>query len=673
VVTYTIDNDHPTDQSVDLAVGVSISMSVIGITPSGDSPCHDLGNGNGFFVENRPLRANFFMRHRAFVTDVTTYYFGAYPSYWTDSVIDSYIPDPDWPTNVAFSWQGLAIPARSSRTVSFVISWGVPSAPPTLLMLDTAIPPVVYLDHVLTLTGTISDEDSVSASLVAVFGGDYSTIYVIARNLPMGAFSHSFRLGDASVREGTYPMDIYAVDETGEASLPIQFTIDCRGPTPRPTPTASYTPPLSDSPRPSLTRTPTPSPYLDIEMSVSADVDSKTNFRLQGIRRASSATPLGVSARGFDTTWRVSGETGASLGERIISRMAPVESGGLEIVTNVSASGSTAVVQFVITNPTTEGKKVSIALNSTIMMDQTRHARITTENGGTSFRIVNDLTHFQVFCKNYPMVTNVTSFWYGQATELGSAASSQQVPIDTVFDGTGAAISLLWLDREVAPRTRLILSTLMSWGEFFDPPKGTLDESSELPAELEWEEAQTIKGSITVSEANYADIVVYLVVDSEVVGTAKVDSDGKFQITFTPAALNLATGNHVFQVYAVDGTGSSASITEFTKGVQAPTPVRTATYSISQTPTASPTESASWGAVVDLPWYVDPGIEDAESGVSSESVSKVVIGVGIPVGIILIVAFAFLISRYRRAVVADMAQRLKSSNASEAGASRIAV
>jgi hypothetical protein len=52
--------------------------------------------------------------------------------------------------------------------------------------------------------------------------------------------------------------------------------------------------------------------------------------------------------------------------------------------------------------------------------------------------------------------------------------------------------------------------------------------------------------------------------------------------------------------------------------------------------------------------------------VSQITVGKVVIGVGIPIGIILVVGFGFLINRYRGAVEADMNQQLKEFSASEA-------
>jgi hypothetical protein len=167
-------------------------------------------------------------------------------------------------------------------------------------------------------------------------------------------------------------------------------------------------------------------------------------------------------------------------------------------------------------------------------------------------------------------------------------------------------------------------------------------------------------------------MVVFLVVDGEVVSQVQPTTQGKFEIQFSPSSLRLSGGTHVFQIYAVDAVGAIAPIASFSTVVLAPTPAQSVTADATKSPTPSATASASWGEIVDLPWYEDPGIDEADEGVSSIEVGKIIIGVGIPIGVFLIIAFAVLIHRYRRAVEADMNQRLKSSNASDAGATGLA-
>jgi hypothetical protein len=81
--------------------------------------------------------------------------------------------------------------------------------------------------------------------------------------------------------------------------------------------------------------------------------------------------------------------------------------------------------------------------------------------------------------------------------------------------------------------------------------------------------------------------------------------------------------------------------------------------SSSPTPTAS--VSATWGELGVIAW--EPPEEKSFFGVEG---AQIVIGVGIPVGAILIVGFGVLMYRYRRALRAEMRQSLKSTSVADA-------
>jgi hypothetical protein len=584
---------------------------------------------------------------------------------------------------MAASWQNQEIAGGQTKTFSSVVTWGYGSNRPILSAVGDDIPDQIGDDTIFFLLGMIADNATSNASFVVVFNEDVSTLYVIASDLQsLVPFNVSMRLMDAHIGPGLHRLDLYAVDETGEISDPVTLTVNCVAPTPHPSDTSAS---VSDSPFPSPTSTivasdtptwtptPSPSPYVDVEMGVTSDVDSRTNFRLQGIRRANPQAPISISTRGFDCAWTVTNASGI-VGEGIFSRLASVEGGGLQLSTIVNTSGSTAVVQFIVANPGSESRNVSIVMSTNVLLDEGRHALITTENNGTSFRLVNGLSHFQVFARRYPLVVDVDSYWFGAAASL-AASRLTQVALDDSFDDDDAAFALSWRDRVIAPRTRHVLSALMSWGEVSNPPQVTTDTSLLPPdgSEIKWEQNISIGGTIAPSTAPVEEMVVYLVCDGAIVGEARPDANGGFAIAWSPSSLNLASGTHLFQIYAVDPAGSIASIAVFSASVVAPTAPLTATPPPTQSPSPSPTESASWGAVVDLPWYQDPGIDAAEEGVDSVTVGKIVIGVGIPVGMILVAGFGFLIYRYRGALKADMNQRLKASSASEPGEPAVAV
>jgi hypothetical protein len=352
-----------------------------------------------------------------------------------------------------------------------------------------------------------------------------------------------------------------------------------------------------------------------------------------------------------------------------LTRLGSVEAGGVQLGTNVDVGGSTAAVQFVITNPQTEARYVTIVMSTNILLGESRVVQMRTERNGTSFRIVNDLTHFQVFAKDYPLVVDVNTFWYGSASELATH-TDQQISENFIYDGNSGAFALSWTNRLVPPRTRIVLSALMSWGEVSNPPSGSVD-SSQLPpdnATMNWEANVSITGKIDVTSATVVtDIVVYLVVDGEIMQSFPLDATGGFTVSFSAAALKLSGGTHVFQIYAVDSVGAIASIASFSNEVLAPTAPQTLTPRPTGTPTASPSISASWGAIVDIPWREPYGFDTANEGVNQVTVGKIVIGIGIPIGVILILGFGFLIHRYQHAIRADMMEQLQSSSASELG------
>jgi hypothetical protein len=261
------------------------------------------------------------------------------------------------------------------------------------------------------------------------------------------------------------------------------------------------------------------------------------------------------------------------------------------------------------------------------------------------------------------MVTNVDSYWFGSAVDLESSLHSQVQ--ESSFSGENGAMALSWRDRIIPSRTRVVLSTVMTWGEGADRPEVDLGDLK-LPDEdtrLEWEDTLSINGTLKVASGGSAqNSVVYLVVDGEVLAEATVDSSGGFTISFTPSALRLSAGSHEFRIYAIDGGGAIVPITAFKTTILAPTESQSGTPVASGSPTASATPSASWGEIIDLPWYEEDSQEARDDAISPVTIGKLILVIGLPVGVLLVLGFGFLTHRYRMALRADMMQRLKSES-----------
>jgi hypothetical protein len=641
----------------------------------------------GFRYGNSPVFANLHLRNWPLVTDADTYWFGEMygrvPGYWTMTSTNNYDYFQALVPYFSWSWQNRTIGPNSTMLLSSFQVFGAGSTPPVLDLSATQIPSVVFWEDELYLKGQLNDVDSAHGSLLLVYDNDTFEMRVHPQRVETNkAFTLPFRLNESNTRQGYHTLRVYGVDESGELSEPVSFSMECIAPTPpcSRTPTATSSISVSPSPTssqsyrmsqtPSESPTPSSSPYGDIEMFVSSDVDSKTTFRLQGIRRLAPGEPIDISTRGFATRYSVNGTSG------FLTRMQPVEVSGVQIATNIDTSLTTAVIQFLISNTLTVPQNVSIGLDTAVLLNGERYSLIYKQPDGTGFRVIGGLSHFQVFCRDYPMVTNVDSYWFGPFTSLESEYH-HQVEYPVYADGDGA-IALSWRDQQIPARSRTTLSVLMTWGEGADRPTVQLDNSTQqLPQKdeiISYDRNISIDGAIAISAGAAAeDIVIYLVVDGEVVGQVKPDSSGKFTISFTASSLRLAGGSHEFQVYAVDNAGAIAPIVAFTNFVEAPTEKQSETARASQSPTASATASASWGEIIDVPWYVGEVPEADEGGVSTITVGRIIIGVGMPVGVILIAGFAFLIHRYRVAVRVDMSRRLKSDSQTDPGSTGMGV
>jgi hypothetical protein len=332
--------------------------------------------------------------------------------------------------------------------------------------------------------------------------------------------------------------------------------------------------------------------------------------------------------------------------------MERVEVAGITIDTLVNGTGSVAIIQFVIRNENDQPEKVSLSLGSDIFVDKNRRYQLSKRPDGTGFQIVNGLSHFQVFTRNYSMVVDANSYWFGPSLSFDRSQWTQVEVSEVEDDDLSFAVS--WRDREVPSHGRIIISILMSWGDDLTPPSGSLDSPPEEDDMIEWDTPMTLSGVVTGA------VSVYLIIDGTAVEVTQPTGE-RFSLTFTPSALMLAAGTHTFVICAIDSSGAVSTISSFTTQVKAPTAAATRSLPCTRSPTASASVSVTWGEA-EAPEWID--LSENE-GASDANVPGILIGVGIPVGLILTLAFAFLLWRYRHAMKAEMVQRLRTGSSSQ--------
>jgi hypothetical protein len=554
------------------------------------------------------------------------------------------------------SWQGETIEPGETILRSFVLTWGVGSEPPAINLEATAIPGSIFWEDTFTIAGSVTD-DSPSASIIIVFNNDLRTLVVLPTKIVLddtgtGQISIPVRLEDCNIREGKHTLDVYAVDCTGEISDPWTFNVVCVAPSPVESRTrsmsyqATVTSTISVSETPTSTPYPTLTPYVDIQMHVPLDLDSRTNFRFQGLRHWLPNDPIEISATGFVTRYIVGGRTG------FLTRLQRAEVDGTTISTVIDTYGPAGIVQFVIENSGDTVETVSLAVTTDLLIDWNRRSEVSKRSNSSGIQVVSGLTHFQVVCRHSPVVTDVDSFWFGPAFAADDFLWTEVA--ESKIEADDLAFTFAWRNKAVPAHGRLVLAVMMVWGDDLTPPNASISDVPKEDRVIEWEEEISLNGTI---EGN---VTIHLIIDGKPVQVT-LPKGGTFSVTFSAAALQLAAGTHLFVICAIDETGAVTTIASFQNEVVAPTAPQTSTPLQSRTPTPTASVSATWGELAAPVWDGD----DQKSGLTIEG-AQIVIGAGIPVGLILILGFSVLLCRYRRAMHAEMRQSLKSGSMSDA-------
>jgi hypothetical protein len=89
-------------------------------------------------------------------------------------------------------------------------------------MTETLIPD--FVSGSITLTGTVSDAERHSATVLAVVDGAIGEPFILSADLANGArFEQQIALSDLGIDSGRHTIDVYAIDATGEISHPVHF------------------------------------------------------------------------------------------------------------------------------------------------------------------------------------------------------------------------------------------------------------------------------------------------------------------------------------------------------------------------------------------------------------------------------------------------------------------
>jgi hypothetical protein len=166
------------------------------------------------------------------------------------------------------------------------------------------------------------------------------------------------------------------------------------------------------------------------------------------------------------------------------------------------------------------------------------------------------LLRLNVIGRNYPLVSDLATFWFGPFRDIPSNWWNQTS--ETAFSGTDVGMSFSWQRISVPPSDFACLSVIFRSGNHYvDQPVLT-----DLVASSEWVPASgSFSVMFSVSDpVPGSDISIFLVVDQDIAGITLVEAsakEGSNRISIDSSAF--PPGKRILWFYAVDKLGFVSS------------------------------------------------------------------------------------------------------------------
>jgi hypothetical protein len=587
LIGYRFSNGNSTTATVDLAVYADTAVG--GTDRHHVAAIQDVGIRWDGTVLSRNYSIAVMGSNYPLVSGLSACWLGLY-SQWMANIwnsLDATESDGS-DVGVAFSWQGISIPPGGSATRSLLVQAGQFTVDQPSILITSAVPGNVAVGGSFPLGFSVAD--SVSGSILRiflVFDGDYTGISFVTNTETSGTVSAIVSLESYVTSPGAHDLSFYAVNQQGSISAPASRSIIL-------IPTAVTTPPLTPVPTATPLPTQTPEPFP------SAYPDSYPIYLWY--------PPPGYSYN-FQIFWRNTSDLKSTYGYRTFLRVgsstvnhemqcgAPIAVEGITLQTiNVTLSQTAILVIFKLLNGNSSQItcRVGVRADTVIHSNETHHvAPLPNQKGvywsgiyGSDFYRINIIA-----ANNYPLVSPLTTYWFGAYMELATHTWDQTDQPYTF--GIDAGVAFSWQNIVVPAGGSASVSFIGQSGDDYpDQPSVTILGLTSVTVEY----LGTFQATFFTSDPmRWTEINLFLVADDDISGITLVASG--LAIGQTLADVNLATyygllpGSHTLSFYVVNGLGfvSPAHQLPVTVVVSAASPaLRTVTRSQSPNPSPSP-------------------------------------------------------------------------------------
>jgi hypothetical protein len=372
----------------------------------------DTGQGRGFSIGTPPFDFSLILRNYPVIRGVSTYWFGVYSNRtnnrWNNV---SALNFSGGDSGCAWSWQGISIPAGGITTAGILFRSGVFLAdPPELFVLPTSVSSVIAHSAVLNVSGWVhSFNGSVLVDLILVFDDDLSAIRFVGRSVVAAAFTLDIDIAEYNLSVGLHEAVFYAVDipygriSKGESFI-FEVVLDATlSFSALPSRTVSVSFPRSVTRSPFATPFPTVTPIVPVRFGSTSSVYS---FNLFGL---DASAQVSIASGGFDTRMRISGMVSsyAYWGTPLIYQ-------GVVLTHNSTQVSDCAIlIVLKLFNSNAGIISVDIESDAAFWIDSLYAVAIYNLDEGRGFRLVPVNREFTFILRGYPLIRDVSTYWFG--------------------------------------------------------------------------------------------------------------------------------------------------------------------------------------------------------------------------------------------------------------------
>jgi hypothetical protein len=557
LVSFRIWNGMHQPESVDIGVNQDIFFD-----NRDSAPVQKIPGGMAVYSDKRLMALTLF--GSPLVDDVATYWFGnhweVFPNIFVQ-VNESAAFGFD--TGLAFSWQHVAVPARTEVFKSFVLRFGSPDLNQLGLAMDvTGVPGAMNYHSSHGLEGEITSNIDTVYALYVVVNHMTGKVYRVREHLRAHEpFQYSFVPSLFDIDPGPHTFTLFAMDLIGTVSNDVTFGCTIIGPTKsvaqtvRPSTTSS---PIKTMARtrslpPMPTLPPAPAFPMQIRCAESA------NFELSGDDGDFHVT-ITYDGEGMLTRIRIGDtQTVTAVG------CEPLQLYSVYMYTNIThISTNSVLMNFRFENYNETAQVLGIETNADICLDEDDRAPVKAYEHGF---IIYSSRHAVTFVgRNAPMVNDVSTYWFGLASRMEDYVWTQVIA--EYFTDEDSAFAWSWQNISLQSGHSVSRSAIMKFGL---PDLNVLSLAvSGAPVSIWVEDA--IRITATATSWNEDELALLLVLDDDLSCFWRIvhgmQPATPHEVDIVPAALGIHPGSHKFALYAVDSVGTIAQPAVFTVTVR---------------------------------------------------------------------------------------------------------